>query len=176
MTDRKRLQAGFTLIEVLAVVFILGLAAGFIVLTQPAPDARADVAAERVVARLRAAAREAVIAGEPIGVAFERDRLEFFRYRQGVWRPARPASAPLPARSALSLTQAGAQRDNRGASRSGGGAPAGGGLRDAEIPSPDIVFFPTGEASDFSAWIEHAGVRLRIKGDAAGRITVSEAR
>ncbi|GAB4523487.1 MAG: hypothetical protein Tsb0010_07580 [Parvularculaceae bacterium] len=166
MKNAKRSRAGFTLVEVMTAIFILGLAAGLVILTQPVGrEGAAGAAAEEVAARLRAAAREAVVSGEPIGVAFGSDRLEFYRYRQGVWRPAAPAPAPLPARAGLTLAEGPPRRRENGDD----------GLRDVEIPYPDIIYSPTGEATEFEAWIARGDGRARISGDAAGRILVGAA-
>ncbi|HWQ87020.1 GspH/FimT family pseudopilin [Brevundimonas sp.] len=74
MSDRvasdsaKKGKAGFTLVELLMVVAILGLAAGAVVLAVPDPRPAVGAEAERFAARLTRARDEAVLSNRPVAV------------------------------------------------------------------------------------------------------------
>ncbi len=68
MTRSHRSRSGFTLVELLIAVAIMGLAAGAVILS--APDPRPSVAedAERFAARLSRAREEAILSNRPVAV------------------------------------------------------------------------------------------------------------
>lgn len=66
--DARSARAGFTLVELLMVVAILGLAAGAVVLAVPDPRPAVGVEAERFAARLSRARDEAVLSNRPVAV------------------------------------------------------------------------------------------------------------
>lgn len=65
-------DAGFTLLEMLAVIVVLGLALALIVprLSGPSPEVTLRMAGDRVQGALRLARSEAIAADRPIGVTF----------------------------------------------------------------------------------------------------------
>lgn len=78
-------RAGFSLVEVLVVLVIIGLMTGVAYLTlRPAPDP-ARVAAEQMQLDLSRAETLAVTSGEIIGVRLRRDGYDFLRYRDDEW-------------------------------------------------------------------------------------------
>ena len=64
---RKR-ESGFTLIELMVVLFIIGLVAGAVVLSLPGDSAALSEDADRFAARVAAARDEAVVSARPIAV------------------------------------------------------------------------------------------------------------
>ncbi|MDP3368376.1 MAG: GspH/FimT family pseudopilin [Brevundimonas sp.] len=64
----KKGRAGFTLVELLMVVAILGLATGAVVLAVPDPRPAVGAEAERFAARLSRARDEAVLSNRPVAV------------------------------------------------------------------------------------------------------------
>ena len=77
-------EAGFTLVEVLCVLALLGLTAGLVVLNlpKPAPPFRTEVTA--AASLLNLAARESVIDGKSRGVELSTSSLEILVY-DGEW-------------------------------------------------------------------------------------------
>ncbi len=77
-------EAGFTLVEVLCVLALLGLTAGLVVLNLPKPPSPMQVEVRTLAATLNLAARESVIDGKVRGVELNASGVEFFRY-EGEW-------------------------------------------------------------------------------------------
>jgi general secretion pathway protein H len=65
---RAASRAGFTLVELLMVVAIIGLAAGAVVLSVPDPRPSVAEDAERFAARLSRAREEAILSNRPVAV------------------------------------------------------------------------------------------------------------
>ena len=77
-------DAGFTLVEVLCVLALLGLTAGLVVLNlpQPAPKFRTEV--QHVTTLLNLAARQSVIDGKTRGIDLSTGQLDILEY-DGEW-------------------------------------------------------------------------------------------
>ena len=91
MTSRADPQGGFTLIEVLVVLAILGLAIGIIASGMPARSPALDArgAADQVARALRLARSQAIVSNQP--VAFTLDlRRHAFRVADGPWQQLPP--------------------------------------------------------------------------------------
>jgi len=82
--DRAKIEAGFTLVEVLCVLALLGLTAGLVVvnLPKPAPPLKAEM--QQVTGLLNLAVRQSVIDGKSRGLDVGRNQLEIFEY-DGEW-------------------------------------------------------------------------------------------
>lgn len=82
--DRRR---GFTLVELLMVVAIIGLAAGAVVLSVPDPRPSAAQEAERFAARLTRAREEAVLTNRPVAVEATPEGYGFSSFDGVQWSP-----------------------------------------------------------------------------------------
>lgn len=80
-------DAGFTLVELMVVLLILGLAGAAVVLTAPDPGPRPGDAAEALAARLRRAQEEAVLTNRAVEVVLTPDGYAFRVQRRGAWEP-----------------------------------------------------------------------------------------
>ena len=80
-------REGFTLVELLMTVAIIGLAAGAVVLSMPDPRPAVGVEAERLAARLTAARDEAVLTNRPVAVAATADGYAFSAFDGATWTP-----------------------------------------------------------------------------------------
>ena len=148
---------GFTLIEVLIVVFIIGLMSSLVLFSLPERPPEVHREVDRTMRIFKLAAREAIASGEPVAWRQGDGGHEFRRYRFGKWQYL--STGPLTRVQDLEYSEgvsleiirsAQDERDRSDRDR----------RRDDEDEGPppfepDLVFFPTGESND---------VLLRITG------------
>jgi general secretion pathway protein H len=141
-------EHGFTLVELMVVIAIIGLATGVVVLTMP--DARGDLRgdAERFAARVRSAQDSAVIEAHDVALSVRADGYDFARYQRGRWVPMR--DKPF----APQLWSTGAQ------------AIVG------EAGSARVVFDTTGGAAPLDVILVRDAQRVRIRLEGDGTIDV----
>ncbi|MEM7005239.1 MAG: prepilin-type N-terminal cleavage/methylation domain-containing protein [Pseudomonadota bacterium] len=88
-------EQGFTLVEVLLVVFIIGLSAGLVVMTLPEGPARLERETQRVEAALQQLEDLTVLTGQVHGVEFVEQGFEVVRRVEGGWQPDRALGLDL---------------------------------------------------------------------------------
>ncbi|MEM7767123.1 MAG: GspH/FimT family pseudopilin [Pseudomonadota bacterium] len=81
-------DAGFTLVEVMIVVFIIALMSAVVMVNLPSTKPGAVRHADALQRDLTRAAREAIVSGEPVALATRGGSYRFERYRAGYWSPA----------------------------------------------------------------------------------------
>ncbi len=88
MSPSPRNARGFTLIELMVVILLVGLLVSFAVLSVGGPSPRQiqHEEARRILARMDLAREEAVMQAGSLGVRFERDGYLFYRLTDGQWR------------------------------------------------------------------------------------------
>ncbi len=152
-------EAGFTLVEILCVLALLGLTTGLVVLNlpNPAPPFKKEVTS--VATLLNVAARESVIDGKSRGVDFTTGGLEISRY-DGEW--VAEQSHAFSHISGLNLTVE--QQDIDLADRTRSKA-----KKDGKLP-PLIYFDATGNVTSFTLSLDGRDERFTIEPDARGRI------
>lgn len=141
---RRTRREGFTLVELLMTVAIIGLAAGAVVLT--APDPRPSVAedAERFAARLDRAREEAILSNRPVAVATSAEGYAFSTFDGARWAPL--TDGPF-----------GDELWSEGVS--------------ASDPAR-VVFDPTGVAEPATVTLTRDGRASRISVDGAGEVAI----
>jgi len=82
-----RSQQGFTLIELMVVLTIIGFISAAVVLAIPDPRGRVIEDADRFAARVAAARDEAVVSARPMGVWVSASGYGFQRRDGGIWVP-----------------------------------------------------------------------------------------
>ncbi|MEM8988539.1 MAG: type II secretion system minor pseudopilin GspH [Pseudomonadota bacterium] len=154
----KRVKtAGFTLIEVMAVVFIMGLMAGVVVLSMPREDTTLKDAARRFAADVKHAADESIVGGRTVGLSVDDRGYAFYLYEAGDWRAADvrrawPQGVDVTYDDEIEGTPAGRRADE--------GRPS----------APSLRFSPTGEATPFEVIFGRGGAEIRVGADANGDI------
>ena len=76
---------GFTLIELMVVIAVMGLLAGAVILTVGAPGGGPQPTAARFAGRLAAARDQAILTGQPISAWVSPSGYGFDRFREGHW-------------------------------------------------------------------------------------------
>ena len=85
-TQRAADAAGFTLVELMVVLVIIGLASAAVVLALPGTNASLAGEAERFAARAKAARDAAIVEGRPIRLAVDGAGYRVEHRRGGEWR------------------------------------------------------------------------------------------
>lgn len=86
--ERKQRQSGFTLVELLVVLVIIGLAAAAVVLAIPDPEGSLQTEAERFAARTKAARDLAIVESRPALLRIEPGGYSLSRRSDGAWQEA----------------------------------------------------------------------------------------
>lgn len=137
---------GFTLFEVIVVVVIVGLVLTMASLAIPDDHAERQLQTEtdRLLSLLNLARDEAVISSRVIGYFQQRQSYDFRYYRNKEWHKATTEHVlrerMLPDELQLSLPGTTAATDGD----------------DDSGPTPDIVFYPSGQVSNFQISLTHA--------------------
>lgn len=150
--DRNRRQAGMTLVEVMAVLFIIGLTAGLVTLTLPERPSEEQASAQAFARVLREAQDHAIMAGQPVGLKLNERGYTLYQWRREGWRP-QTGGAVLP--RGVDITR---QSD----------AP--------EAPDlwPELIFDPTGIVQPTEFQLRARGVRIDITLAETGEVTLVE--
>ena len=82
--ERPSKEAGFTLVEILCVLALLGLTAGLVVLNLPKPTPPLESEVQRVSTLLNLAVRQSVIDGKSRGIDITAGQIEIYEYN-GEW-------------------------------------------------------------------------------------------
>ena len=144
--DRRARRAGFTLVELLMTVAIIGLAAGAVVLSVPDPRPSVAEDAERFAARLRRAREEAVLTNRPVAVEMTATGYGFSVFDGADWSPL--TDGPFGS---------GAWSD---------------GLTVAPAEPVRVVFDPTGVAEPATVTLSRDGRASSVQIDGAGEVTI----
>jgi len=84
------MQSGFTLIEVMLVVLVMGLVAGYALYTvdNSAPQNKVERSAKKLAALTQLTLDKAVLSGRDFGIAFSDDSYHFVELIEQRWQPA----------------------------------------------------------------------------------------
>lgn len=126
-------ERGFSLVELLVVVFVMGLLAGAVVLSLPGDARVLRDEAERFAARTVAARDEAISAARPVALVVGRAGYYFETRADRSWQPLDPTRFGLVA-----------WKDGTSATVSGG---AGEGATPSAAERQRVIFDPVGLAS-----------------------------
>lgn len=155
-------EAGFTLVEVLCVLALLGLTAGLVVLNlpKPAPPFRTEV--QSVTTLLNLAARQSIIDGKSRGIDISNSQLNILEY-DGEWVSERQRD--FTDVYGLNLAIEGQEIDLNAREKK----------KEKADLAPLIYFDATGNVTPFSLSLEGREESLTLSPDARGRIVMEEA-
>ena len=145
--ERPRPLSGFTLVELLVTIAVVGLAAAAVVLVAPDPRPGVRDEAERLAARLVEARQEALLGARPTAVEFTADGYGFAHAEGALWRPLTDGPFGPELWDAETRAQV---------------VPAEG----------RVTFDPTGVAEGAEITLARDGRRVRVVVDAAGEVSV----
>src|SRR5262245_26497570 len=83
---RRRAQQGFSLVELMVVIFIIGIAVTAVVLAMPDPGGSLQGEAERFAARAKAARDSAIVEARPVALLVGSGGYDVARRSGGEWR------------------------------------------------------------------------------------------
>jgi general secretion pathway protein H len=87
-------RAGFTLVELMVTITVIGLAAGAVVLSMPDPRPAVGLEAEHFAARLARAREEAILINQPVAVEADAGGYRFSSFDGADWTPLTGVFAP----------------------------------------------------------------------------------
>ena len=159
-----RRARGFTLLEVLVVLLIIGILVSFAALSIKRADTAVPDEARRLAALIRLAGEEAVLQGQEYAVQFEAEAYSFLTFDGEEWLPVeddeilRPRELPHDVVVELAME----------------GEPITLGEEDEKTP-PRIFILSSGEMSPFQLTVRKSGAGggYRIDGNARGKLQVS---
>jgi len=153
-------DSGFSLVEMMVVVVIIGLMTSAVILTIPTQSSELFQTAERTEKAMTVLSRRSVMTGEILGAKFSTVGFDVFKLSDNGWviedRILKPESqvwtSAVPAM--LDVNNVAVEFSN-------------------EIESPHIWFLPTGEHPSFKLVLMDGGQRAEISSAPSGIIKVS---
>ncbi len=151
----RRNQAGFTLVEVMSVLLIIGLMTAVVVISLPPKTDPLITDGQAIRSDLRALAQAAIVQQKPFGLILRKDGYEIVRYENGLWRSVGHKN-PKAKGAALFLYKDGLKIDVKKAEKLG---------------EPLIRFDTTGLATPFELRIEAGAQTYIIHAGPDGKIS-----
>ena len=152
---------GFSLVELMVVMAIMGLMAGAVVLMMPTSDTRLERDMARTQTYLTALSRSAISNGRALGVRFEDGGFTPLVLEEGVWhaRPAMIGQGGVWDSATLGDIEVDGQKLGREATRG--------------EARPHVWFLPTGEVAAFDVTLMVDGRLGHVKSAGDGSFKVS---
>jgi len=143
-------DAGFTLVEILSVLVIIGLMTSVVVLSIPQPKSALDEQAERLTYELNAMAQDGLISGSVNAAGFSKEGYTLYSFENSEWTER--ASGEWQDSYRLTFTRASAKID-----------------LPKEI-EPTILFQPTGLSTPFELTLSDRDTQYALTTSGDGRV------
>ena len=150
-------QLGFTLVEVMVALFIMGLMAGVVILNLPERENVLVVEGRRLATNLQMASQSSLIGQYPSGVRFNEEGYSIVRYDGTEWTTQNTYNYGEDQTPIMTLRQNGAELDMEK-------------VRKSNIPV--IRYDTTGLATPFELSLLYGNEKVNLTGGVDGRITV----
>ncbi|WP_299009361.1 type II secretion system minor pseudopilin GspH [uncultured Shewanella sp.] len=182
-------QKGFTLMEVLLVVLLMGLAAAAVTLSMggAGKDSALEKTAQQFMQSVDLVLDETVMSGDFVGIVVEPDHYQFVIYDEGKWQPLKNdrllSEREMPSGVDMSLVVEGLPLVQEDEEKSSSFTDDGPFIEKTDeekkkFPDPQILLFPSGEMSAFE--LTFAGrndsnqyIDVKVIGDPLGRLRLS---
>ncbi|ACT59146.1 GspH/FimT family pseudopilin [Hirschia baltica] len=156
-------EFGFTLVELLVVIFIIGLMSGVVVMSMPERQTDSRAEAEQLTLAIASLSREAIASGEAVSWTHVEGMNLFERYHGGDWVALNGTSRALEKSKetkdlTVRVTLLGMETERKF-------------TEDQDVQAqPPLVFFPTGEATPAEIEITAADFDSVHKLNASGQL------
>jgi type II secretion system protein H len=143
-------EAGFSLVELLAVLAILSLMLGAVVFNLPKPRSETDRVSAAITAQVSRFLDDGAVAGEMRALGLDTDALVLFRHDGRSW--SRAADLPWPEDARITLDRSGDR------------------IELPETAEPTLLFEPYGAVPDFTLTFSAQDGQYILRADARGRV------
>jgi len=147
-------EAGFSLLEILAALVIIGLMSAAVVLSLKAPNNSQNEFRDSLVLTLNQAVKDSVYTGRVNALSVSEDGVQIMTYREGAWSVTQDFPSIRRARAQLEIES-----------------------ETVELPetaSPLILFEPTGEITDFTLRLRDSDIDINLFSAPDGSIRIGD--
>lgn len=152
MQRRPKYESGFSLVEILVVLFIIGLMSAAVVLTFDKPKSALEKQAETLASQLNALAQDGLITGSVNAAGFSKDGYALYTFENSEWTER--VSDDWQDSYRLTFTRASAKLDM------------------PKEKEPIIMFQPTGLSTPFELTLADRDLKFSLKTEGDGRIAL----
>lgn len=143
-------ESGFTLVEILCVLVVIGLMSSVVILSVPQPKSPLDRQAELLTGQLNALAQDGLISGFVTAAGFSKDGYQLYAFEGSEWTER--ASAEWQDSYRMTLTRSSARLDM------------------PKKAEPIILFQPTGLSTPFKFTLSDDETKYALTTSGDGRI------
>lgn len=147
---RARQQSGFTLVEVLTVLVIIGLMSSVVIMSLPSPKPAAVEVSDRLIQELNRAAQAGLIGGDTVAFGASKEGYEIYRFVGETWVSEQTGHWDDLRRVELSVE--------------------GLEIELGEQAVPLVIFEPSGVAIPFELALHDNDLSRTLIGDGSGRV------
>lgn len=152
MGRRITKDSGFTLVEILCVLVVIGLMSSVVILSMPTPKSNLEKQAILLSGQLNALAQDGLISGTVNAAGFSKEGYALYSFENSEW--TQRASGEWDDNYRLSFTRASAT------------------IEMPKTTDPIIMFQPTGLSTPFELTLSDRDAKYALKTDGDGRVNL----